>query len=158
MPHFPAATDRDREIDDVSDFVLPSSVSSDFATSAASYVKINAQIREMEAEKKRLRDILVKYVGEYGYDSNGNQALDLENPVNGVSTIVRQRRTRKMPLDQEAATRILSEHGIYDRCTIEVHELDGDEILACLAEGILSDAELEEILPVKEEFALVAKK
>ena len=156
MPFIPA-TDRDLDAEDI-DMVMPSAVATDFATRSATFIRLNDKIKEMEAQKKALRDELMQFIETYGYDAGGSQALELAKPVNGVTAMIRQRKVRKMPLDEQAAERILRSKKIYDRCTVEVRELDGDQIMACMYEGLLYEDELLEILPLKEEYSLVPKK
>lgn len=156
MPYLPA-TDRDLDAEDV-DLVMPSSAATDFVARSTAFLRINDRIKEMETQKKALRDELMQFIADYGYETNGSQALELPEPVNGVVALVRQRKVRKMPIDEQAAERILKDKDIYDRCTVEVRELDGDQIMAAMYEGLLSEDELLEILPLKEEYSLVPKK
>ncbi len=156
MPYLPA-TDRDLDAEDV-DLVMPSSAATDFVARSTAFLRINDRIKEMETQKKVLRDELMQFIADYGYETNGSQALELPEPVNGVVALVRQRKVRKMPIDEQAAERILKDKDIYDRCTVEVRELDGDQIMAAMYEGLLSEDELLEILPLKEEYSLVPKK
>ena len=156
MPYLPA-TDRDLDAEDV-DLVMPSSAATDFVARSTAFLRINDRIKEMETQKKALRDELMQFIADYEYEANGSQALELPEPVNGVVALVRQRKVRKMPIDEQAAERILKDKDIYDRCTVEVRELDGDQIMAAMYEGLLSEDELLEILPLKEEYSLVPKK
>lgn len=157
MPHLPA-TDRDLDVEDVA-LTLPAAVSKDFSSASAAYVRLSDKIKTLEAQKKELRDDLMKLIETYGFETgNGSTALEMEKPVAGVTTLVRQRSVKRLPPDEGAIERILRQHDLYERCMRPVMQPDENEIWQCMQAGLISDDEVQEMYPQAEQYSLVPKK
>lgn len=157
MPHLPA-TDRDLDVQDV-ELTLPVAVSKDFAQTSVAFVRLTEKIKKLEAQKRELRSDLLRFIETYGYESgNGSQSLDLEKPVAGFASLVRQRSVKRLAPNDGAIERILRNHDLYDRCMRPVMQPDENEIWQCLQAGLIDETELQEMYPQTEQYSLVAKK
>lgn len=152
---FPLSEGRHIEVVDLD---VGGPLDADIAATAASFIRTKDKISKLEAQTKQMRDTLLSFIGRYGVDpGDGNLMIELPRRVLGKKSLVRQVR-RSRSFDSDKAESLLKSRGLWDRCTKTVVELDGDEIMACLAEGVLSEEDIEEIMPLKETIALVTRK
>lgn len=157
MPHLPA-TERDLDVEDV-ELTLPAAVSKDFGQASVAFVRLSEKIKKLEEQKKELRSDLLQFIETYGYESgNGSQSLDLEKPVAGFATLIRQRSVKRLPPDEGAIERILRDNDLYERCMRPVMQPDDNEIWQCAQAGLINDDELLEMYPQKETYSLVPRK
>ena len=120
------------------------------------YVHLRAQEKDIKPRKEILRNELMKVIENVGeYDADGNQFMEL--PVGLEAGIIMRQRRTKRAVNFEAAQRILAAKGMEDEAFILVPQLDEDYVMRQVFEGKISDAELEEIFPTEETFALVVK-
>lgn len=90
-------------------------------------------------------------------DDKGNDYYELPASVGKVYGLQRQHRSsRKM--DDDEVERTLREKALWDRCTRTVLEIDQDEIAACLAEGIITQEDVDRMFPETKTYAFVLVK
>jgi hypothetical protein len=121
------------------------------------YQVIKGQVDDLEKRKKSLRDSLmetVKILGEP--DDRGHLWMPLDTEIGGVSAVVAERRSSPS-LNEERALEILEERGLIDRCTKMVRQVDHDEVMACLYDEELSDADVDEMFDISVTWALKLK-
>ena len=128
----------------------------DFVALSTAYIRLRDQLKQLKTSHTRMRNDLLKIVGEFGYDDGGSQALDLPKAVSGVNRLVRQRRATKN-LEVSVAEGILRSKGLWDRCTVPVRVIDSDSVMAALYEGTLTEEDISAIFPEKVTYALVTK-
>jgi len=115
------------------------------------------RIANRESElKKVLMDALKVFGDPYG-TSGQHQTIEFPKAIRGIVRFVRQSKTAN-EVDEEAAEAIARRQGIYDRLFKPVMTLDDAAVLVALREGILTEADVEEIFPKKTIYAFVAEK
>ncbi|MFE2539075.1 hypothetical protein [Actinacidiphila glaucinigra] len=120
---------------------------------------LKAQVTQDTSRMNKLRDKVALAVEQRGYvDHKGSQFLDLPFPIPaGDGEYVRIKRERRVSItaDEEAAERITKAKGeaMYRRAFPPVPTLDADELFVMLQEGVLTEAEMDEILVQKETYA-----
>ncbi|WP_274032499.1 hypothetical protein [Streptomyces sp. MMBL 11-1] len=123
------------------------------------WATLKAEVTERTTRLNKLRDRVAAAVEQRGYtDHKGSQYLDLPFPVPaGDTEYTRIKRERRVSItaDPEAAERITRAKGdaIYRRAFPPVPSLDADELFVLLQEGVLTEAEMDEILVQRETFA-----
>jgi len=115
------------------------------------------RIANRESElKKVLMDALKVFGDPYG-TSGQHQTIEFPKAIRGITRFVRQSKVVN-EVDEEAAEAIARRQGIYDRLFKPVMTLDDAAVLVALREGILTEADVEEIFPKKTIYAFVAEK
>lgn len=124
------------------------------------FVGIKEQKKQIEARYAEIRKRLDAAIEEYGYrDSDGHLWLDLEDPVNGVSRVKRERRVSRR-LDEDALIEILDKKGIdRKRYTKTIEVLDEDAVFALVyednpKENGLTEKELDSVVVESESWAV----
>lgn len=118
------------------------------------YLYVKKNIDTLDARAKELRDKLFAVLDEEGYeDDKGNLQFELENDIDGVHRLEKQRRvTRK--LNEPKADEILSELGIKDEIFVMTPVLDEDKLMAAFYEGKITEEQLDEMFPSTVVWAL----
>lgn len=126
----------------------------DFNTQVREYVRLKETMDALEKRSKELRDKILTVVDVDGFeDDKGNIVYDLDQPIDGVMRLEKQRRaTRK--LDEEKAEEIIEAKGLGDKLYKMVRVLDEDAIMASHYEGELTEEEIDEMFPVSVVWAL----
>lgn len=126
----------------------------DFDTQVREYVRIKETVDSLEKRSKELREKILSVVDIDGYeDDKGNIVYELEQPIDGVMRLEKQRRaTRK--LDDMKAEEIIEAKGLADKVYKMVRVLDEDAIMAAHYEGELTEEEIDEMFPVTVVWAL----
>jgi len=115
------------------------------------------RIANRESElKKVLMDALKVFGDPYG-TSGQHQTIEFPKAIRGITRFVRQSKVVN-EVNEEAAEAIARRQGIYDRLFKPVMTLDDAAVLVALREGILTEADVEEIFPKKTIYAFVAEK
>lgn len=121
------------------------------------WMVLRAQYNDVAARMNHARDAVVAAVAARGYqDHKGNQFIDLPFPLTvGETTYSRIKRERRVSIvaNEDAAERITFEKGVYERAFPPVRSLDAEELYVLHQEGVLSQAELDEIFEPRESFA-----
>jgi hypothetical protein len=140
-----SATGRSRQpVDDVTREVLE-------------YQTLKQQIDDLDKRAKVLRDSLMEVVKVVGdADDKGHLWMELDEEINGVRSVLAEKRVSQS-LNEERALEIIEERGLTERCTQMVRVVDHDEVMACLYEEALSEADLDEMFDRKITWALRLK-
>lgn len=118
------------------------------------FVKLKEAVAHMEARQDELKAKLYAAMDSSGYeDDKGNIQLELDEPVDGVWRLEKQRRTKRK-LDEARAEQLLADLGL----TEEVYELkpviNEDALMAAFYEEKISEEQLDEIYPLSVIWAL----
>ena len=108
----------------------------------------------MDKEKPTISGILDKY-GER--DANGHATLDIDPPVHGIDGMTWQRKVAHLQ-DEAKAEAIARALGLYDRLFKAVMVLDEDAVMVALEQGLLTEAQVEQMFPQKVTHALMPRK
>lgn len=90
-------------------------------------------------------------------DGRGHIVVDIDDPVSGISKVVKQKRISKT-LDESVAEEILQAKNLKDRCFVMVPVLNEEEIMAAFYEGLLTEEDIDAMFPAKVTWALVFNK
>ena len=112
-----------------------------------------------------LKQLIKPYIMENGVpDENGNYIWEFEKPIAAgedtrYSGLMAQRRVSEY-INEDTVIALINKYQAHDRCikTVEVQELDIDELYAMNQEGIIPDDEIDSILELTETYALVKMK
>jgi hypothetical protein len=122
------------------------------------YAFLKAQLDFLEKEQKVLRAELFETLDTEGVeDDKGNIIIDLPEEIDGVSSIVKQRRVSRK-IDEDKASEIIHSKGLQDSLYKTVIVVDEDALMAALYEDVLTEAEIDEMYPQSVTWALVLKK
>jgi hypothetical protein len=118
------------------------------------FIAIKRQLDDLTKEQTQLKNYLSDLVDREGEpDDKGH----LWYPLDGYRSLQRQRKVSQS-LDADAATRILNERGLSDRCYSMQPVLNEDEVMACLYEGKLSEEDIDTMFPKKIIWAFIPSK
>lgn len=122
------------------------------------YIKLSATLDALEKRRKELRDTLIEIIDTDGYeDEKGNIQYELDAPIDGVLRLEKQgRRSRK--LDETVAERIIEERNLADEVYEMVRVINEDALMAAFYEDKITEAELDEMFPIKVTWALMTAK
>lgn len=126
----------------------------DIKSQIREYIKLKATLDVMDKRASELREKLFTEIDAEGFeDDKGNLLLELEEPIDGIARIEKQRRTTRK-LDELRAETLLEELGLTD----EVYELkpvlNEDLLMAAHYEGKITEDQIEEMFPLKVVWAL----
>ena len=126
----------------------------DLTSQIREFVKLKETIAVMEARQDELKAKLYEAMDNSGYeDDKGNIQLELDEAVEGVYRLEKQRRTKRK-LDELRAEQLLSDLGL----TEEVYELkpviNEDALMAAFYEEKITEEQLDEIYPLTVIWAL----
>lgn len=125
---------------------------------------INAQIREfvllkaslahMETRSKELRDKIFEHLDNNGeVESTGSINLYLDEEIDGITRIEKQRRTTRK-IDELKADDIIAEAGIGDEVYEMKRVINEDALMNAMWEGRITEAQLDEMFPATVTWAL----
>jgi hypothetical protein len=130
----------------------------DFIAQTKKYAFIKAQLEFLEKEQKTLRAQLFEVLDADGQeDDKGNIIIELPSDVDGVSSLVKQRRVSRK-IDEDKAAEIIAEHGLEDTLYKTIRVVDEDALMAALYEDELTEEEVDQMYPPTVTWALVLKK
>jgi hypothetical protein len=122
------------------------------------YLSLKGRIDDLTKEQSSLKTELSELVDSQGTpDEKGHIWYSLPEDVNGVTSLQRQRRVTQK-LDADVAESILKEKGLASRCYKLVPVLDEAEVMACLYEGALTEAEIDTMFPKSISYAFIPSK
>lgn len=126
----------------------------DFTSQVREYVRLKETLDALDKRSKELRDQLIKVLDEDGLeDDRGNVLYDLDEPIDGVIRLEKQRRaTRK--LDELKAEEIIESKNLSDKVYKMVRVIDEDALMAAHYDGELTEEEIDEMFPVTVVWAL----
>jgi len=125
---------------------------------AQQYIFYKKQVEYFQEQMKELREDLFSKIEESGEtDDKGNIIFELPEEIEGVKSMMKQRRvTRK--IDEDVAFDIIDEKGLRDKLIKGVKVIDEDALMAALYSDELTEAEIDEMYPQTVVWALVMKK
>jgi hypothetical protein len=130
----------------------------DFIAQTKKYAFIKAQLEFLEKEQKTLRAQLFEVLDAEGQeDDKGNIIIELPSDVDGVSSLVKQRRVSRK-IDEDKAAEIIAEHGLEETLYKTIRVVDEDALMAALYEDDLTEEEVDQMYPPTVTWALVLKK
>lgn len=131
----------------------------DFNSQIREYVKLKASVDMMEKRASELREKLFEKIELDGeVDDKGNVFLELEQNIDGVVRIEKQKRVTHK-LDEQTAEELIEEKNLADELFKTVRVVDEDAVMAAHYEGKLSEDDIEAMFPAKIVWALrTAKK
>jgi hypothetical protein len=110
------------------------------------YVHLKRNIDDLTARQNVIKKELISFVDDNGLeDDKGHKWYDMAE-YNGYNGMQRQRRVSHK-LDEQAAHDLLREKGLSARCFELKPVLNQDEVMACLAEGLLTEDDVDTIFP-----------
>lgn len=122
------------------------------------YSGVRAQGELIKAREQELKRRLSSIVEDHGEeDEKGHLWLTLPESAGGYVSLQRQRRV-STSLDEEKTERILAGAGLTERCYRMEPVLDQDEVMAALYEGLLTEAQVDEMFPQRITYAFVPVK
>lgn len=121
------------------------------------YKYLKDQIETLTKRQKEIRDDLMSIVEAEGYiDDQGHCWYELDEPVDGVAALQRQRRVSRS-LDEDAAEDILKGASLWDRCTEVKRIINQDAVYEALYDEQLTEDDIDAIFPAKTTWALFLK-
>ena len=127
---------------------------------------VRRQMKVLTSAEKDLKGLLNALVEREGFvDEKGHQVFQLPESIDGIGSLVRQRRV-SLNLDQDAAREMLESivtdedfgRTLWNDCVEYVAVLDEDKIMAAHAEGLLTDEQIDSMYTVSESYAFVPAK
>ena len=130
----------------------------DFSAQTKEYNFLKKQIDYLTSQQKELREKMFATLEERGeVDDKGNIIVELENDVDGINTVMKQRRvTRK--IDEQTADEIIAAKGLEEKLYKTIQVIDEDALMACLYSDELTEEEVDLMYPQQIVWALVLKK
>jgi hypothetical protein len=126
----------------------------DIKSQIREYVKLKASEDMIKKRTSELREIIFTEIDQDGYeDDKGNHQLDLEEDVDGVFRLEKQRRTKRV-LDEVKAEELISELGLTEELYEMKPVLNEDALMAAFYEDKISEDQLEEMYPLTITWAL----
>lgn len=132
----------------------------EFLQQAREMALIREQKGRVEKREKELKPVLMDILATFGVpygDEGQHQTIDFPRPIRGIARFVRQRKSFN-EVDETKAAAIARQRDLYDRLFKPVMQLDESEVMVAHEEGLLSDADIEEMFPKKVQYAFVAEK
>jgi NurA-like 5'-3' nuclease len=129
----------------------------DLQSQLSEYLKVKSVIDSMEKRSKELREKIMEHFDADGVeaieDDKGNIHLYLDNDVDGVVRLEKQRRvTRK--LNEDIAEGIIIKHGLEDDLYELKRVVKEDALMAAFYEEKITEDELDEMYPATVVWAL----
>jgi hypothetical protein len=126
----------------------------DIKSQIREYVKLKASEDMIKKRTSELREIIFAEIDQDGYeDDKGNHQLDLEEAVDGVYRLEKQRRTKRV-LDETKAEELISELGLTEELYEMKPVLNEDALMAAFYEEKITEDQLEEMYPLNITWAL----
>lgn len=145
-------------IAEAGDFFSEPSVTEHIAGKVRHYRFTKDTIKALTGDANKLRDELSALVETHGEpDSDGHVWLELDEEIEGVSALKRERRVSTR-LDEAEAKRRLDAAGLTERCVRMVPVIDQDEVMAALYDDLLTEEDIDAMFPKSISWAFVTGK
>jgi hypothetical protein len=126
----------------------------DFNSQVREYIKIKHSMEIFEARQKELREKIFATLDEEALeDEKGNLQFDLENPIDGIVRLEKQRRAIRK-LNEFRADEIIEELGLGDVVYEMKRVINEDALMAAFYEDKITEEQLDEMFPVTVQWAL----
>lgn len=131
----------------------------DFSSQVREYVRVKESVDALEKRSKELREKIMAVIDEDGLpDANGNIVYELDESIDGVVRLEKQRRASRK-LDETKAEEVIEAAGIADDVYKMVRVIDEDALMASFYEGKITEEQIDEMFPTTVVWALrTAKK
>lgn len=103
------------------------------------------------------KDLMLFLTANGEQDGRGGAVFMLEDPIDEVAGIKRERRVSQI-LDEEAALELVTKYKLEDSCLETITVLNEDGLLAANFAGVVPDEEIKALYTQKETFAFVLVK
>lgn len=100
------------------------------------------------------KDLMLFLAANGDQDGKGGATYRMEDPIDEVVGIKRERRVTQM-IDEDAAMALVTKYGLEDSCLETVTVLNEDGLLAANFAGVVPDEEIKALYSEKETFAFV---
>ena len=121
-------------------------------------VGLKTQVETLTARQTELKSYLTEAIDQYGVETdNGHIVLDIGDPESGIGSIQKQKRV-SAPIDAEVAKPLLEAKGLWEQCTVEVREINEDEIMGAYSDGLLTEEDIAIMFPKKVSYAFLMNK
>ncbi len=122
------------------------------------FINLKRRIEDLTKEQSVVKSFLSDLVDAEGEpDDKGHLWYPLEQEVEGYRSLQRQRKISQT-LNSDEAFRILQEKNLHGRCYTIQPVLNEDEVMACLYEGLLTEAEVDMMFTKKIVWAFIPSK
>jgi len=122
------------------------------------FISYKRRIDDLTKSQNDLKSELNEYVEEHGEeDDKGHLWVTLPEEVDGYVGMQRQRRVSQS-LDMDTAIVLLTKKGLAQQCIKSIPTIDEDEVMACLYDGKLTEAEVDAMYPKKITWAFIPSK
>ena len=126
----------------------------DFSTQVREYVRAKQAIDSLDKRAKELRDIIMQAVDLQGeVDANGNIVLPLDDAIEGVVALEKQRRASRK-LDETLAESIIDSKGLGDTLFEIKRVVNEEALMAAYYNDLITEEELDSMFPVTVTWAL----
>lgn len=126
----------------------------DLTSQIREFVKLKASMDVLDTRQSELRKKLFEAIEAGGYeDDKGNLQLELDDSIEGVYRLEKQRRTKRT-LDESRAEALLEELGLAGDIYEMKPVLNEDYLMAAFYEEKITEAQLEEMYPLSVTWAL----
>ena len=130
----------------------------DFAAQTKEYNFLKKQIDYLTSQQKELREKMFATLEESGeVDDKGNLVIELEKDVDGVNTVMKQRRVSRK-INEPKAEEIIEAKGLEEKLYKTIRVIDEDALMAALYSDELTEEEIDEMYPQSIVWALVLNK
>lgn len=124
------------------------------------YLYSHSEESKVKKLREDYRNQLKTIIMDSDPDDKGNHNYWFEEPLcieNVWYTGLQMQRRVSEYLDEDSAWELIKAKGLYDRCVKQtvVEEIDLDELYAANQEGLISDAEIDNIIETDETYSLV---
>lgn len=100
------------------------------------------------------KDLMLFLAANGEQDGKGGAVYTMEDPIDEVAGIKRERRVSQI-LDEEAAMELVLKYGLESSCLETITVLNEDGLLAANFAGVVPDEEIKALYTQKETFAFV---
>lgn len=122
------------------------------------FISYKTRVDEFTKKQNEIKTELNEYVEEHGeVDDKGHLWVTLPEEVDGYVSMQRQRRVSQS-LDIDTAIVLLTKKGLSQQCIKSIPTIDEDEVMACLYDGKLTEAEVDAMYPKKITWAFIPSK
>jgi hypothetical protein len=98
------------------------------------FLVLKSEAAELTSRQNEVKDRLKAEIERQGYsDDMGHRYIDLEEPVDGVATLKREKRVSST-MNHERTEALLRKKNLWESCTTTVVVIDEDKILRALYE------------------------
>ena len=130
----------------------------DFNSQARKYIFVKKQLDFFESELKGLKEKIFENIDNNGEtDGSGNLFVELDDEIEGVKMLQKQRRVSRK-INPEMADNVIMSKGLEGELYKTIQVIDEDALMAALYEGKLTEEEIELMYPEKIVWALVMNK